>query len=65
MILRYNYNTLLIMQQRDKRYEDALETLDLLENVVTCSTEEEPAIEDLAGKGLKTLYAYRAVLYSR
>lgn len=63
--LRYNYNTLFIMQQRDKRYEDALETLDLLETVVTRSTEEEPAIEDLSGKELKTLYAHRAVLFSR
>lgn len=63
--LRYNYNTLFIMQQRDKRYEDALETLELLEKVVTRSTEEEPAIEDLTEKELKTLYAHRAVLFSR
>ena len=33
--LRYNYNSLFIMQQRDKRYEDALQTLEELEKVVT------------------------------
>ena len=29
--LRYNYNSLLIIQQRDKRYEEALQTLEELE----------------------------------
>lgn len=63
--LRYNYNSLLIMQQRDKRYEDALQTLQELENVVTEATHEEPAIENLAEKEMKTMYAQRAVLLSR
>lgn len=63
--LRYNYNSLFIMQQRDKRYEEALETLDCLEKVVEASTQEEPEIKDLNEKELKTLYANRAVVYSR
>lgn len=37
--LRYNYNSLFIMQQRDKRYEDALATLDRLEAMVKVGTE--------------------------
>lgn len=60
--LRYNYNTLLIMQQRDKRYEDALATLASLERVVTESTNAEPEIANLAAKELKTLYAQQAVI---
>lgn len=63
--LRYDYNTLFIMQQRDGRYEDALYTLEQLEKVVMASTEEEPEISELNGKELKTLYANRAVLFSR
>lgn len=38
--LRYNYNSLFIMQQRDKRYEDALQTLEELEKVVTEATKD-------------------------
>lgn len=60
--LRYEYNTLLIMQQRDERYEDALATLAALERVVTASTEEEPEIDNLAQKELKTLYAQQALI---
>lgn len=59
--LRYNYNTLLIMQQRDELYEDALETLAALESVVTASTDNEPEIANLAQKELKTLYAQQAI----
>lgn len=62
--LRYNYNSLLIMQQRDKRYEEALLTLDELEKVVTESTDGEPGIDGLAEKEKKTMYAHRAVLLS-
>ncbi len=32
--LRYNYNSLFIMQQRDGDYEDALQTLDELEKLL-------------------------------
>lgn len=62
--LRYNYNTLFIMQQRDKKYRDALKTLDKLEKVVTLNSDSEPEIDDIAQKELKTLYANRAVIYS-
>lgn len=63
--LRYDYNSLLIMQQRDKRFEDALQTLEELEKVVTEATNKEPAMGNLAEKELKTMYAQRAVLLSR
>lgn len=63
--LRYDYNTLFIMQQRDRRLEDALHTLERLEKVVMASTAEEPEIRELNEKELKTLYANRAVLFSR
>lgn len=63
--LRYNYNSLLVMQQRDGRYGDALLTLDELDRVVTESTHEEPGMDNLAEKERKTLYAQRAVLLSR
>lgn len=63
--LRYNYNSLFIMQQRDKRYEDALQTLEELEKVVAEATNEEPGIGNLAEKERKTLYAHRAVVFSR
>lgn len=63
--LRYNYNSLLIMQQRDKRYEEALLTLDELEKIVTESTDDEPGIDGLAEKEKKTMCAHRAVILSR
>ena len=63
--LRYNYNSLFIMQQRDKRYEDALQTLEELDKVVTEATNGEPGIGNLAEKERKTLYAHRAVVFSR
>lgn len=60
--LRYDYNTLAIMLQRDERYEEAYNTLIELENVVTASTEAEPEIKNLAQKELKTLYAQQAII---
>lgn len=63
--LRYDYNSLFIMQQRDKRYEDALATLEELEKVVAEATREAPVIEGLADKERKTLWAHRAVILSR
>lgn len=62
--LRYNYNTLLMMLQRDGRYEEALETLDDLESVVTESTHRTYNIEGLDDKEKKTLFAWRAVILS-
>lgn len=63
--LRYDYNSLFIMQQRDKHYEDALQTLEELEKVVTEASSGEPGIGNLAEKERKTLYAHRAVVFSR
>ncbi len=63
--LRYDYNTLLIMQQRDKLYEEGLKTLDLLAAVVAEDTVGTPAIDGLVDKEQKTMYAQRAVLLSR
>lgn len=63
--LRYNYNTLLIMQQRDKHYEDALHTLNELEEVVAEATHKEPVIEGMEEKERKTMYAQQAVILSR
>ncbi|WP_455584081.1 helix-turn-helix domain-containing protein [Bacteroides sp.] len=63
--LRYNYNTLFIIQERDKQYQDALETLLELQKVIRASTDGEPAIENLEEKELKTLYANFAVVLSR
>lgn len=45
--LRYNYNTLLVMQQRDKLYEEALSTLDALQSVVTREQGGEPQMQGL------------------
>lgn len=63
--LRYNYHSLLIMQQRDKRYEEALHTLDLLAGVVQEDFSDLPSIGSLAEKEQKTMYAQRAVILSR
>ena len=63
--LRYDYNTLLIMQQRDHKYKEALATLDRLAEVVTEATQSEPSIGELDEKELKTLYAQRALVLSK
>lgn len=63
--LRYDYNTLLIMQQRDHKYQNALETLDRLAEVATEATHNEPPIQGLAEKERKTLYAQRALVLSK
>lgn len=63
--LRYNYNTLLIMQQRDNQYEKALKTLDLLEEVVTKDMEGTTEIGGLADKEKKTMYVQRTLILSR
>jgi putative uncharacterized protein (fragment) len=63
--LRYNYNTLLIMQQRDNQYEKALKTLDLLEEIVTKDMEGTTDIGSLTDKEKKTMYAQRALILSR
>lgn len=62
--LRYNYHTLLILLQRDGRFEEALKVLDDLERVIGCSSEGLPLIDGLAQKERKTLLAQRAVLFN-
>lgn len=44
--LRYHYNTLLVMQQWDKRYEDALKTLDDLEATSPANKATNPTCKD-------------------
>lgn len=61
--LRYNYNTLLVLQQKDGLWDEALKTLGRLEKVVTAGMGGEPDIDGLAEKELKTLYAQEAIVY--
>lgn len=63
--LRYDYNTLLIMQQRDGQYEAALQTLGRLEEVVTQEMKGTTAMEGLPEKEKKTMYAQRTLILSR
>lgn len=63
--LRYNYNTLLILLQRDGRLEEAAGVLDDLERVIGSSSEGVPSIGGLYEKEHKTLMAQRAVLYGQ
>lgn len=63
--LRYEYNTLLIYLIQDRRYEEALQTLDELEQVVTAATGGEAAMGGLDDKERKTLLANRAVVLNR
>ncbi|WP_418697814.1 helix-turn-helix domain-containing protein [Bacteroides sp.] len=63
--LRYNYNTLLVLQQRDRLYPEALRTLDDLGAIVTRQQQGAPSMEGLDNKELKALYANRAVVLQR
>lgn len=63
--LRYDYNTLLVMQQWDKLYDEALLTLDALESVITREQGGVPHMQGLDNKELKALYAHRAVVLQR
>lgn len=60
--LIYNYNTLYIMQQIDKEYEEALKTLDKLAAVIEETTDEEFNMEGIYHKELKNMYAHRAYI---
>lgn len=62
--LRYNYNSLFVMQRRDRLHQEAYETLLKLEKVINASTGEEPEMQDLNEKELKSLYAHMAVALS-
>lgn len=62
--LRYNYNTLLIFQESDRRSEEALKTLAALERIVTEETGSEIPMEGLSGKEKKAMYAHYAVVLS-
>lgn len=48
--LRYNYNTLVVFQEKDRRNEDALQTLKALEKIVTKETGGETPMEGLDEK---------------
>lgn len=63
--LRYNYNTLLIFQERDGRNNEALQTLEALQKVVVAETGEETPMEELGEKEKKAMYAHYAVVLSR
>jgi hypothetical protein len=63
--LRYDYNTLLILLQRDGRLEEAVGVLDDLERIIGSSSEGVPSIGGLYEKEHKTLMAQRAVLYGQ
>ena len=58
----YDYNTLLIFQERDGRNNEALQTLEALQKVVVAETGEETPMEEL---GEKAMYAHYAVVLSR
>lgn len=63
--LRYDYNTLLIFQERDGRNNEALQTLEALQKVVVAETGEETPMEELGEKEKKAMYAHYAVVLSR
>lgn len=63
--LRYNYNTLIVCQQLDRRNEEALQTLKALEKIVTKETGGETSVEGLGEKEKKAIYAYYAIAYFR
>ena len=58
----YDYNTLLIFQERDN---EALQTLEALQKVVVAETGEETPMEELGEKEKKAMYAHYAVVLSR
>ena len=49
----YDYNTLLIFQERDGRNNEALQTLEALQKVVVAETGEETPMEELGEKERK------------
>lgn len=63
--LRYNYNTLVVFQELDRRNEETLETLKALEKVVTEETGGETPMEGLDEKEKKALYAHYAIAFFR
>lgn len=63
--LIYDYNTLYIMQQKEEKYEEALETLDKLGYVIAETSDEEFNIQGINKKELKTMYAHRAFILSK
>lgn len=60
----YDYNTLLIFQERDGRNNEALQTLEALQKVVVAETGEETPMEELGEKEKKAMYAHYAVVLS-
>lgn len=60
--LRYNYNTLLVFQEWDKRSEEALRTLEALEKIVTENTPNAVEMDGLDQKEQKNLLIHRAIV---
>lgn len=60
--LYYDYNTLLIFQEWDKRSEEALRTLDALEKVVTENATDAVEMNGLDQKAHKNLLIHRAII---
>lgn len=63
--LRYDYHTLLVLLQRDGRFEEAVGVLDDLERVIGSASDGVPSIHGLYEKERKTLLAQRAVLFGQ
>ena len=63
--LCYDYNTLLMMQQLDKRYKEALQTLEALNKLIGQETNGVPYIEGLNEQEHKTMLANRAIILYR
>lgn len=60
--LYYDYNTLLIFQEWDKRSEEALRTLDALEKVVNGNAADAVEMNGLHRKEQKNLLIHRAIV---
>ena len=63
--LRYNYNTLLVFQELDRKNEDALATLKSLGKVVTEEEGSETPMAGLSEKERKAMYAHYAIVLFR
>lgn len=63
--LRYEYKTLAMFYERDRRHDDVIRMLDKWEAIVAASTKDAPAIDGLAESERKDLCAMRTVALSR
>ena len=61
--LRYNYNTLLVFYNMDRRPQEALEISNKLERILTAQEEGVAEMQGLNAREEKSLCAHRAVIY--